>query len=186
MSHTITPQHLDESIRLRFGESDHEHDRFAFEFYARVARDIVGTETCSIFIYDPLTDKVWLKSSTSLKEREIEVPKQGSFVGRVVETCRHLIIRDASLLDGAHKTTDALLGFETRNLACVPVMSTEGHHAIGAIQAINKHGDEAFTPEDLRFLEDVSRMLRAQVERTYLKQKVFEAASLTGVSVLAN
>lgn len=186
MGHRITPESLDASIRLRFSESDHEHDRFAFGFFARIIRDMVGTEAGSIFIYDPLTDQVWLKSSTSLEEREIAVAKHGSFVGRAIETGKHLIIRDATLLDGAHKTTDAMLGFETRNLACVPIMSSQGHHAIGAIQAINKHNDHEFTSKDILFLEDVARMLRAQVEQAYLKQKVFEAASMVGVSVLAN
>lgn len=161
----------------------HEEDQFAFRFVARVVRDLVGTETASVFVYDPTADKVWLKYGTALSEREIEVPKHGSFVGHVIEAGKRLVVQDAAYLQGVHRSTDVTTHFVTHDLACVPIWSRHHNRVIGAIQAVNKKGPVVYSENDLRLMEDAASMLSAHVERAFLTQKVFEAASLMGISV---
>ena len=48
-------------------------------FYARVVANISDAERCSIFIYNPEADTLWLKTGTDLQKPKIEVPKETIF-----------------------------------------------------------------------------------------------------------
>lgn len=176
MTSKIELERLDAKYKVLAGDISPADDRRSFDFFARVAKSQVAAETASIFIYDPATDKVWLKASTGLAERDIEVPKEGSFVGKVIESKRRLIVNNADKMDGAHKKTDAATGFVTRNVACVPVHVVARDEVVGVVQVLNKTDGGGFTDEDALFLEEVAYMVQIQVDRAFLTQKVCEAA----------
>ena len=79
----------------------------------------------------------------------------GRRAGRATEDERHLTDLASSL------------GFETRSILCVP-LSADGR-VLGAIEVLNKRGDDCFGDEDLRVMTvlagQVAQVLRAAQER---------------------
>ena len=58
------------------------------KFYISIVPKILDTELCSIFMVEPDTDRIWLKYSTDLKEKEIIPPKEGTIVGNAISSAR--------------------------------------------------------------------------------------------------
>ncbi len=145
-----------------------------FRFYTRITRKLLDAERCSIFISDPESRKVWLKAGTGLQEHGIEVSTKGSVVGEVIETGKTVMLEDMASRDGgAHLATDQDTGFVTRNILCVPILDPSLGEAVGAIEVLNKHGDEAFTAGDAEMLCELATQIQARVSRIYFDQEIF-------------
>lgn len=145
-------------------------------FYTNIVRKIAGAERCSIFVLDPTTDKIWLKSGTGLVEHDIEVSREGSIVGQVIETGEPVILSDLEHKEGAHKATDAQTGFVTHSIMCVPILSPDVDQIVGALEALNKQGAGEFSEEDLESLQEIASHLRTEVSRVFLDQEIIGLA----------
>ena len=108
------------------------------DFYVKVTAKVLDCERCSIFIRDRATGKVFLKSGTGLKERDIVVDVDTSVVGKVIETGEPVIMEGMHQREGVHKAIDARTGFTTRNILCIPVYSLNSKRVVGAVQVLNK------------------------------------------------
>ena len=150
------------------------------EFYIRLIPRLLNAERCSVFVYDPINRKVWLKAGTALRERGIEVLLSDSIVGQVITSGRPVITTDLQSRDGTHKKVDSTTGFVTREVICVPIRSADGTRITGAIQVLNKQGGGRFSDEDRAFLEEVGEHFQSIVESIYLGQ---EAISITKSAV---
>ena len=53
---------------------DPTRDSALLDLFVKIIARTLDAERCSIFIHDPVKEKVWLKSGTGVGEREIEVP----------------------------------------------------------------------------------------------------------------
>jgi len=144
-----------------------------FRFYTRITRKLLNAERCSIFIFDPETRKVWLKAGTGVQERGIEVSTRGSIVGEVIETGKTVMRENLEAQAGIHQETDQRTGFVTRNVLCVPILDPQLSEAVGAIQVLNKHGDEPFTAADAEQLCELAGQIQTRVSRIYLGQEIF-------------
>jgi GAF domain-containing protein len=145
-------------------------------FYTNIVRKIAAAERCSIFVLDPTTDKIWLKSGTGLVEHDIEVSREGSIVGQVVETGEPVILSDLEHKEGAHRATDEKTGFVTRSIMCVPILSPDVDQIVGALEALNKGGAGEFDEEDLENLKEIAAHLRTEVSRVFLDQEIIGLA----------
>ena len=152
------------------------------EFYVRFIPRLLNAERCSVFIYDPVNSKVWLKAGTALRERGIEVSLSDSIVGQVISSGRPVVTTDLQSRDGTHKKIDTTTGFVTREVICVPIRSGDGTTVTGAIQVLNKQGGGRFSEEDRTFLEEVGDHFQNIVESIYVGQ---EAISITKSTVTA-
>lgn len=144
-----------------------------FRFYTRITRKLLDAERCSIFIFDPETQKVWLKAGTGVQERGIEVAVQGSIVGEVIESGKTVTREGLASREGVHQATDEQTGFVTRNILCVPILDPQLNEAVGAIEVLNKHGDQPFTAEDAEQLCELAEQIQTRVSRIYLGQEIF-------------
>lgn len=142
-------------------------------FYTRIVTKVTDSERCSVFINDPKKDLVWLKAGTGVDERDIEVPKEGSIVGRVIAFGEPIIESGLEQRNGAHKATAESTGFVTRNILCVPIKSPERGEVTGAFQLLNKLGDQEFTEDDLSIAEEIAEHLQMEVESIFLDQETF-------------
>lgn len=159
-------------------EASFDTDRAAranhlLQFYTKIVTKVVDAERCSVFINDPEHDKVWLKAGTGLAEHDIEVPKEGSIVGKVIQSGQPLIEAHVDQQEGAHKATDAKTGFVTRNVLCVPITSPSQTETIGAIQVLNKLNDREFDDEDVALMKEIADHLRTEVSSVFLDQEIF-------------
>lgn len=155
-------------------ELDPKRESKFLDFYVRLIPRVLDAERCSVFIYDPVNRKAWLKAGTALRERGIEVPLSNSIVGEVIATGKPLITTDLQSRDGAHKTVDTSTGFVTREIICVPIRSVDRSRITGAIQVLNKRGGARFSAQDQGFLEEVGEHFQSNVESIYLGQQAVD------------
>ena len=142
-------------------------------FYTRIMTKVTDSERCSVFIYDPEKDRVWLKAGTGVQEQEIEVPKEGSVVGEVIASGKPVVVSGLETQSGTHKMADEKTGFVTRNILCVPIKSQVRNEITGAFQLLNKMNDQEFTDEDISLALEVAEHLQGEVDGIFLDQEVF-------------
>ena len=138
----------------------------------------LNVERCSIFIHDPGADKVWLQAGTGVDEKQIELDKSDSLVGRVIATGEYMVKENMDKLEGPHKEVDAQTGFSTRNELCVPIESLSGKKVSGAILVLNKKKGQYFKEEDREFLERVASHLQTAIESIFLRQELIDFSEL--------
>jgi GAF domain-containing protein len=143
------------------------------EFYTRIMTKMTDSERCSVFINDPGQDRVWLKAGTGVHEADIEVPKEGSIVGRVIASGEPIIVTDLETKSGIHKDVDQKTGFVTRNILCVPIKSSVRDEVTGAFQILNKLNNRNFTDEDKAAALEVASHLQREVDTIFLDQEIF-------------
>lgn len=142
-------------------------------FYTRIMTKAVDAERCSVFIHDPQRDEIWLKAGTGVEEHEIEVPKEGSIVGRVITSGEPVVVSRAEDMPGAHKTVDQETGFMTRSILCVPIKSPTRNEQVGAFEFLNKRDDLPFTDEDVALAAEGAEYLQEAVDRIFLDQEIY-------------
>jgi len=143
------------------------------EFFMELIPRALDVERCSIFILDPVEDNVWLQCGTGVCERQINVPKWNSVVGRVIASGEATIEMDMDNVVGAHDSTGFKTGFIVRNTMCVPVKGVSVDKITGAIQVLNKRGLEPeYTDEDIRILQRMSYHLQMNIENIFLRQEL--------------
>ena len=155
-------------------ESENEvKDGKLLSFYIRIMAKVTDCERCSIFIYDPNKESVWLKAGTGFEERGIEVPVKESIAGQAILSGETIIVSDMADRPGASKTVEKLTGFVIRNVLCVPIKSPTQNRATGAFQLLNKKDDQKFSQEDISLAEEIAEHLQMETDRIFLDQEVF-------------
>ena len=158
---------LDEQKRYFDLEWEEGHHNL-LNFYVKIIPIVVNAERCSIFIHNPATREIWLKCGTGVTEREIRVDREApSVVGNVIDTGEHKIINGLKEENGIHKKIDQQTGFETKNILSVPIKSLDGKEIMGAVQVLNKKGEEKFSEDDLKLVEEMAHYLQLTVENIY-------------------
>jgi PAS domain S-box-containing protein len=95
------------------------------------------------------------------KVKEVRFPLNGLMAGRVIQTGEPLIVADTSEDRELHAERDEKLGYQTRNLALVPLKSVD--RIIGALCAVNKK-EGAFIPDDLELLSMIAGTVALSIE----------------------
>jgi len=149
-------------------------NRKLIEFFVEVLPKALNVERCSIFVLDPVDDNVWLHSGTGVKERQIRVPKWSSIVGKVISSGRSIVEEDMENTVGAHDTVDIKTGFVSRNSMCVPVKGVTVDKVTGAIQVLNKAGNQTYTDEDKILLKKAAMHLQVNIENIFLRQELIK------------
>ncbi len=158
-------------IQRYWSETGH---RKLLQFIVKVMPEVLDAELCSVFIHDPDQSSAWLRCSTNLPERDIEVSLEGTCVGDVIASGSYQIRTDMDKRDGVHKQVDEDTGFITRNILCIPVKSLNGDEVTGAIQFLNKKGGKEFTSADKNLLEEMASLLELVIENIYVGQEMAE------------
>ena len=142
------------------------------EFYVKILPRLFIAERCTIYIIELGTDKIYSKYGTDLAGKTIEPPRQGSVAGQVISSGKSLIRNDLDRERGFHKEVDAGTGFISRNTVCAPINSVTSQGVTGAIQILNRRGDEKFTFSDLQLLEEVAGWLSMSIENIVINQEM--------------
>ena len=141
---------------------------------------LLGTEGAMAVLHDEIKGDLFVLGAayddrdTQKRIEEIRFSMEQLIAGRVITTGEPLILSDTSADRELHKERDKRLGYRTRNLAQVPLKSSD--RIIGALCAINKKvgpfdetdlellnmvaGTVALSIENARFSEDLKKALR--------------------------
>lgn len=145
-------------------------------FFVRIFPSLVHAERCSIFIYSPDSEDVWLKFGTGVQEKEIVAPKEGSIVGKTIANATTLFASELDSHDGFHALTDRKTDFVTRNLISVPIISLAEKRCIGAVQILNKQNGSDFDTQDEALLKEVVRYLALSIEHNMITEEIINVS----------
>ena len=139
-------------------------------------RRFMGTEKCSVFIFDDEKNELWSRVSTDLETNEIRFPAHTGIAGWVFQNRKPQIINDAYGDSRFYPGVDEKTHFKTRNILCVPLINRKSD-CIGTLQVINKTAGD-FTPDDEELLLAVSHYITIALEnaRLYEDLKVLDKA----------
>ncbi|MCB0332009.1 MAG: GAF domain-containing protein [Bdellovibrionales bacterium] len=131
---------------------------------------MTGAQAATIFLLNPSGSELsfWALSGTAgenLKNKKM--PADKGVVGWVLEHQKSANIDDVQSDERFFSAIDAKSKFETKNLICVP-LTVRGKKKLGALQILNKKGDDHFTGEDLSFVEQFSHQLALALDNALL------------------
>lgn len=136
--------------------------------------EAVKAEASSVFLVDDKTNDLYIRTATGEKEevvKTIRVPLGEGIAGWVAKEGQPLLIADAEQDPRFKKSISDAIGFTTKSVMCVPLMSEGG--IIGVIEVINAQEKEEFDMGDMDFL----LILADQVASSLRNAKVYSAVS---------
>lgn len=112
------------------------------------AKEVLGADRCSVYIYEEDTDKLWTTHSDGVKK--IVVPSGKGVVGYTLRVRKPVIVNDpysdANFLPDVDKQT----GYKTENMITAPIFNSH-REIIGVLQLLNKDKGD-FDSDDKRFI----------------------------------
>lgn len=142
------------------------------QFLIDIIPNLLNAERCSLFVYNPDSDSLWLYRGTDLLETEIEVPRVGSMVGEALTSGTHNIYTNLEDKAGTHELIDSKTKFTTNNTMTLPIFSSSGDQTIGALQVLNKRSRDGYTKEDVELMYRLADNINRFIEPVYKHQEV--------------
>ncbi|MDF3819633.1 SpoIIE family protein phosphatase [Leptospira sp. 96542] len=134
-----------------------------------ITRDVLDTEGSSLLLYDKEQDVLVFNTTSGLKEESLAhltVPRGKGIAGMVLETLKPEIVNDAANDTRIFKDIDQTVGYVTRNLICVP-MITQGE-VQGVLEAVNSLDGRDFNSTDIKILKYLSNLAAIAVKNRLL------------------
>ncbi len=117
---------------------------------ADMGRDIVSAERCTIWLLDENEEKLYSRAAHGV--RLLEVDSNEGIVGESIKTGKTLLINNPYSDDRFNSEVDMKTGFITKSILVQPLYNSH-KKVMGAIQALNKLGDDSnFTEDDEKIL----------------------------------
>ena len=137
---------------------------------ADMGRDLVGAESCTLWMLDREKDELWSRVSHSLKE--IRIPASHGIAGHVACHGKPELINDPYGDPRFDVEVDMIMGYRTKSLIAFPIQNSDGT-IIGVFQAVNKIAeDDAFTDEDMDHFMIASTYIGKQLESVMLQEEI--------------
>ncbi|MBU0720339.1 GAF domain-containing protein [bacterium] len=114
---------------------------------ARYAKDVIGADRCSIFIYDVNKNELWTTLADGVEK--IVVPSDRGIVGHTLKVKKPVIENDAYSNPHFLSDIDKETGYRTQNIVTAPVFNSK-REIIGVLQLLNK--EEGFDNDDVKFM----------------------------------
>lgn len=150
------------------------------EELAEMARDIVFADRCTIWILDANKDKIWTKVANGIGY--ISIDSGSGIVGATIKDGEAVIINDINTDKRFNSEIDRENDYKTENMMVVPMKNTKGA-VIGAIQVINKKGNNIFSDSDLKHLMLTVRYIVETIKSTLLLEEI-EATQRELINIL--
>lgn len=131
---------------------------------AEASTQLLAAERASIFLWDQANRTLVGRPALGVEDSELRLPDDAGVVGQVVRTGEpRRVDRDEAQRE-VDRRVDRQLGFQTRNLLCVPLRSPRGD-LFGAFEMLNKL-DGDFTDEDQTALTELAVHAAIALENT--------------------
>jgi len=121
-----------------------------------VARDVLGAERGTVFLYDDRKHELFAEVGTGLEVEEIRFPADQGIAGICARTSSIVNVPDVYSHDGFNPEIDRMMDYKTRCILSVPLIGLD-NNLVGVLQLINKQ-DGSFSRED----EGVAEVLASQ------------------------
>ncbi len=144
------------------------------QFFIDIVPDLLNAERCSIFVFNPTADMLWLYRGTDLLEGQIQVPRKGSMVGAALSSGGHKVVTELEEKAGIHEIIDGSTGFTTCNTLSTPIFNRANDQVIGVLQVLNKRGAGGFSDADIALMQRLTGEISKYVESVFKHQEVAE------------
>jgi Nif-specific regulatory protein len=151
-------------MTVRWNES-RETDQL-LEQIAETSTRLLNAERATIFLPDVSGEQLIGKPATGVAGGQIQIPKNAGVVGQVFGSGQPARVDDDVRAEQQqiNRSVDEELGFQTRNLLCVPMINSKGD-TIGAFELINRL-EGNFTDEDESALADLASHAAVSIDNT--------------------
>ncbi|MCH8125763.1 GAF domain-containing sensor histidine kinase [candidate division KSB1 bacterium] len=130
----------------------------------------INAEAVTVFLLTHSTDELtfWaLKGAESVRLEGKKMPSNSGLVGWVIDKQESLLIANVKKDPRFFSDIDEEGNFCTTSIICTPLL-VRGKKIIGAIQALNKEGEQSFCKTDLNFVEQFSHQVAMAIENANL------------------
>lgn len=155
------PPRLASLVPVIIENSKETQEKNLFETLVQRLPELMAVERCSIFLLDPINNRVLLQFGTGMLERELNLPLSGTLAGDVIQSGVPRIVEDLSPYQTVQEEVKEMTGFQTNNILCVPIHHPKGQCCAGAIQLLNKSPARRFDMHDLSEVATLTQYLRA-------------------------
>lgn len=143
------------------------------EVIVRRASLIMEADRTTVFVFDPVTHRLWSRVGEGLEAGRIELELGSGVAGSVARTKKLVNIVDAQQDSRFNAEFDRQNNYTTRSILCAPILSGEGS-LLGVIQSINKRSRQAFDEEDERVMAALASHVAVALERAHLTEAFLE------------
>lgn len=150
------------------------------EELAKMARDIVFADRCTIWVLDKNSDKLWTKVANGIGY--ISVDSNSGIVGATIKEGEPAIINEIDNDKRFNSDIDKEHGYKTENMMVIPMKNSKGI-VIGAIQVINKKANHPFSNSDLMHLMLTVTYIAETIKTTLLLEEI-EATQKELINIL--
>jgi len=151
-----------------------------FDEFVDMLSEAAQADRVTIFLHDKETGELYSRIAQGDLEREIRILTTVGVAGHVFTTAESMLVHDVSKNRYFDPSVDKGTGYTTRNILCVPIMTSKGD-TIGVAQLLNKKKGK-FTRNDLGLVEALttqaavviqSILLVEQMEKSHEKEMEF-------------
>ena len=133
---------------------------------------LVKAEVGSLLLVDKEKNELFFEVALGDSEKtlkEIRLKFGQGIAGWVAQQKQPIIVNDTAQDERFYKKADEKTGFVTKNILCVPVMSSS--EVVGVMQALNKK-EGLFTKQDLKLLTSLSDQVAIALENASLHEEL--------------
>lgn len=135
-----------------------------------LAANSLDAERATLFIVDKQKKELWSKSGIGIHQKEIRIPIDTGIAGEVALSNAYQIIDDPYTHPKFNRKIDAVTGYKTRNILCVPMANINGE-VIGVFQILNKK-EGSFSIDDAQFLSAMAVSTGIAIENSLLREEL--------------
>jgi len=146
----------------------HDPDELLIEV-ARMGRDIVQADRCSVWLLDREREILWTKVAQGVAP--LRIPARSGIVGEAILTEKPIVINDVYAHPKFNRNVDKETGYKTESMMVIPIY-TSNEEVVGAIQVINKLDKSGFNDEELRHLMLASSYVAESIESSLLLEEI--------------
>jgi len=134
---------------------------------ATYAKNVIGAERCSIFIYDFEDKELWTTLADGVQK--IVVPSKKGLVGKTLQERKPQLSNDPYSDADFLADVDIHTGFKTKNIITAPIFDSK-RQILGVLELLNK--EEDFDNEDVKFMIFFAHYVSGFLElaHVYLKE----------------
>ena len=167
------PQNANALLELIFSyvtriASIHDPEKLLIEV-AKMGRDIVAADRCSVWILDSENDTLWTKVAQGVDT--LRIPAYSGIVGECILKGVPQIINDVYSNPNFNQSVDKKTGYKTETMMVIPIRNSS-NLVVGAMQVINKQSKAGFNDDDLEHLMLASTYVAESVESSLLLDEI--------------
>ncbi|WP_373073238.1 GAF domain-containing protein [Sulfurimonas sp.] len=134
-------------------------------YISKYAKDTIGADRCSIFVYDQDKEELWTTLADNVER--ITVPSDRGLVGYALATKEGLIENNPYKNEHFYKDVDTETGYITKNVIVAPILGSQGE-VVGVFQLINK--EDEFDIDDAKFMKFFAHYISGFLELAELNE----------------